>query len=86
MKLDPKHYPAFPTEHIPNFGETPDQRAGLTKVDYFTAKAMQGLLSNPKYAYLLSVNNDNVLPDVDIIAKLSVDIAEATIKELGKIR
>jgi hypothetical protein len=35
--------PAFPTERA-----LPEQRSGMTLRDYFAAKAMQALLSNPE--------------------------------------
>ena len=38
--------PAFPAQHF----DLTDAEHGMTLRDYFAAKAMQGLLSNPKLA------------------------------------
>jgi len=44
---------------------------GLTKLEYFTAKAMQGLSANPEA--------NGVVPD---LAQGAVQLAKATLKEL----
>lgn len=38
---------AFPGEHSIRFGQTNDCNEGMTLRDYFAAKAMQGLISEP---------------------------------------
>lgn len=53
---------------------------GLTKREYFAAKAMQGILSNPAWAEGLSGNIPMPVPQET--ARLSIELADALIKQL----
>jgi hypothetical protein len=54
---------------------------GLTKREYFAAKAMQGLLSNIEW--MREYKGEKYLMETDILAKVSVKIADKLIKELN---
>ena len=55
---------------------------GLTKREYFAAKAMQGLLSNPEW--MREYKGQKYLIETDIVAEVSVKIADKLIKGLNK--
>jgi hypothetical protein len=55
---------------------------GLTKREYFAAKAMQGLLSNPEW--MKKHNGEKYLMPTDIVVEVSVKIADKLIKGLNK--
>ena len=55
---------------------------GLTKREYFAAKAMQGLLSNPEW--MREYKGKKYLIETDIVAEVSVKIADKLIKGLNK--
>jgi hypothetical protein len=55
---------------------------GLTKREYFTAKAMQGLLSNPEW--MREYKGQKYLIETDIVAEVSVKIADKLIKGLNE--
>jgi len=57
---------AFPSGHNPKTGT---QESGMTLRDYFAAKAMQAILSNPDYT-----NEDHVL------ASSSYNVADAMMR------
>ena len=65
MKI--KNYPAFPTPEPKESG-----RAGITTLDYFAAKAMQGLVDKAPEGYEL---------DYDDIAKSAYKQAKAMMRE-----
>jgi hypothetical protein len=54
---------------------------GLTKREYFAAKAMQGLLSNSEW--MREYKGEKYLMETDILAEVSVKIADKLIKELN---
>ncbi len=56
---------------------------GLTKREYFAAKAMAGLLSNERALYgIVGGARDNNKEPNDILAQEAVEIADALIKAL----
>jgi len=55
---------------------------GLTKREYFAAKAMQGLLSNPEW--MREYKGEKYLMETDILAEVSVKIADKLIKALNR--
>lgn len=55
---------------------------GLTKLEYFAAKAMQGLLSNPEY--MKEYKGEKYIMQSDIIANVSIRIANTVLTELEK--
>lgn len=55
---------------------------GLTKREYFAAKAMQGLLSNPEW--MREYKGQKYLIETDIVAEVSVKIADKLIKGLNE--
>lgn len=63
--------PAFPMGYHPE-GNSADQCGGLTIRDYFAAKAMQALLSNPGLKFSKAM---------EPYAKDSYDMADAMLKE-----
>lgn len=65
--------PAFPTESEAQTGRSTWRHEGMTLRDYFAAKAMQGILSNPDVAY-----------DPKDLAKVAVEYAEAMLAEREK--
>ena len=68
--------PAFPGEETVTMGGIPsghEYHYGLTKREYFSAKALQGLLANP--------NNDGKRSEY---AKDAVNQADALLAELAK--
>ena len=58
------------------------QRIRLTKREYFAAKAMQGLLSNSEW--MREYKGEKYLMETDILAEVSVKIADKLIKALNK--
>lgn len=59
-----------------------DECAGLTKREYFSAMAMQGLLSNPVYN---NPNEKSKMVSVPNLTKAAICYADALIEELNKI-
>ena len=55
---------------------------GLTKREYFAAKAMQGLLSNSEW--MREYKGEKYLMETDILAEVSVKIADKLIKALNR--
>jgi hypothetical protein len=55
---------------------------GLTKREYFAAKAMQGLLSNPEW--MKEYKGEKYLMQPDIIAEVAIKITDELIKALNK--
>ena len=55
---------------------------GLTKREYFASKAMQGLLSNSEW--MREYKGEKYLMETDILAEVSVKIADKLIKALNK--
>ena len=84
-----KNQPAFPVEVSVNENgnlngiQTSNHTGfemGLTKREYFAAKALQGLLS------IYDSNNTNIVPNknnVEYMAKLAVSAADALLLELS---
>ena len=68
-----KNEPAYPeicdTRNIPLF----ESRGGLTKLELISAMCLQGMLSNPKFAW-----HD----ESDICAELSINHAKELLKQL----
>lgn len=54
---------------------------GLTKREYFAAKAMQGLLSNPEW--MKKYKGEKYLMQADVVSKTAVNIADELIKRLN---
>lgn len=74
--MNNKDMPAFPFGQISEATGQPVNGfydPGMTLRDYFAAKAMQGILSNPDVAY-----------DPSDLAKVAVDFAEAALAELER--
>ena len=85
-----KHTPAFPVEvSIDENGNLRGSQTsnfsgfemGLTKREYFTAKAMQGLLSNSEW--MKEYKGEKYLMQKEIIAKVAVRIADCTLGTLS---
>ena len=70
---------AFPF-HEKKYDTTVINNEGLTKLEYFSAVAMQGLLSNPGYVDYFSGNTK--LPVSDAVAELSIEIAHSILNKL----
>ncbi len=58
------------------------QRIRLTKREYFAAKAMQGLLSNPEW--MKEYKGEKYLMQTDIVAEVAIKTADELIKALNK--
>ncbi len=58
-------------------------KMGLTKLEHFSAMAMQGILANPFYAERFAANNG--APCVPDLAKMAIEQAKALINELNKV-
>ena len=61
---------------------TDEQNIGLTKREYFAGLAMQGLLSNPDWMKIYQ--NEKYLMESRIIVLVSINTADALLKELAK--
>jgi hypothetical protein len=55
---------------------------GLSKREYFAAMAMQGLLTSDKVRNVLNEHNTRAVPN--LLAELSVEMADDLIAELNK--
>ena len=71
-----KDKPVFPVRR--NDGLTSTLYKGLTKREYFAAKAMQGLISMERTMDIIVTGNS-----FDSTAEVAVGMADALIKELG---
>jgi hypothetical protein len=58
------------------------QRIRLAKREYFAAKAMQGLLSNPEW--MKEYKGEKYLMQTDIVAEVAIKTADELIKALNK--
>ena len=56
---------------------------GLTKKEYFTAKAIQGLLANPEWMEVY--NKEKYLMQDKVIAEVAIRIADVTMKALEEL-
>lgn len=54
---------------------------GLTKQEYFTAKAMQALLSNPEW--MKEYKGDKYLMQKETVARISISMADEVLKQLS---
>lgn len=54
---------------------------GLTKLEYFTAKAMQGLLSNPEWMKVYQ--KEKYLMQAEIVADVSLNMAYQVLKKIS---
>ncbi len=54
---------------------------GLTKLEYFTAKAMQGLLSNPEWMKVYQ--KEKYLMQSEIVAEVSLNMAYQVLKKIS---
>lgn len=59
-------------------------KEGLTKQEYFAAKAMQGLLSNPEWMEVY--DGQKYLMQSEVVANVATDMAKAVLKELEKTK
>lgn len=84
-----KNTPAFPVEvSVQENGELRGSQTsnysgfemGLTKIEYFTAKAMQGILSNPEW--MKEYKGDKYLMQSRIVAEVAIGMAEAVLAGL----
>jgi len=57
-------------------------QVGLTKREYFAAKAMQGLLSNPEW--MKEYKGEKYLMQTDIVAEVAIKTADELIKALNR--
>jgi hypothetical protein len=62
--------------------ENNKQRIRLTKREYFAAKAMQGLLSNPEW--MKEYKGEKYLMQTDIVAEVAIKTADELIKALNR--
>lgn len=72
---------AFPYASI--FPSSPDQQSGLNLREYFAAKALQGLLANPRFETTSIALGEKILLHSDF-AREAVDLADALIKALNQ--
>lgn len=77
--MENKNRPAYPFINTED-SEVAEVHYGLTKREYFAAKAMQGLLAGdfPEK----SIHNNIGLPEIHLIACESVAYADALLKQL----
>ena len=87
-----KKQPAFPVEvstdengnlrgsQTSNFS---GYEMGITKLEYFAAKAMQALLSNPEWMKVYE--KEKYLMQYEIVANVSVEMAEAVLKKISSL-
>jgi len=85
-----KNTPAFPVEvSVNENGELRGSQTsnfsgfemGLTKREYFTAKAMQGLLSNPEWMKVYQ--KEKYLMQSQIVAEVATNMADECLKILS---
>lgn len=85
-----KNQPAFPVEvSVDEKGNLRGSQTsnfsgfeiGLTKREYFTAKAMQGLLSNS--GWMKKYEGEKYLMQTDVIAKIAIQTADAILDKLS---
>ena len=77
-KVENKDLPAFAS--VAMSGNDGYQQDGLTKREYFTAMAMQALLSNPNIKR--PEQNANLKNDLKVFASIAVEYADAVLVEL----
>lgn len=74
--------PAFAvSKEMAECSEITEYPYGLTKREYFEAKAMQGLLSNPEW--MKEYQGEKYLMQSDIIAGVSLQIADSVLERLS---
>lgn len=56
---------------------------GISKREYFASKAMQALLSNPEWMKVYE--KEKYLMQSEIVAKVSIEMADAVLKELSSL-
>ena len=85
-----KNQPAFPVEvSVDENGNLRGSQTsnfsgfemGLTKREYFTAKAMQGLLSNPEW--MKEYKGEKYLMQTDIVADVAIKTADTILAKLS---
>ena len=69
--------PAFPIEDAENA-----TAYGLTKREYFAARAMQGLLSNPEW--MKEYKGEKYLMQNDVISEIAIKTADKLLSDLDK--
>ena len=88
--MNVKNQPAFPVEvSVDENGNLRGSQTsnfsgfemGLTKREYFTAKAMQGLLSNPEW--MKEYKGEKYLMQSDILAGVSIKAADTILAKLS---
>ena len=76
---------SWDTDSQNNIEEDWRETEGLTKRDYFAAKAMHAMVSDPETLdAIVAQSKKSVLNPDQIIARNSVQIADALIMELGE--
>ena len=68
--------------HSSYFKDRDGYLTGLTKREYFTAMALQGLLANPEALY----TNSSWAGQSDVIAAEALSVADSTLKMLEKYK
>lgn len=85
-----KNQPAFPVEvSLQENGELRGSQTsqysgyelGLSKREYFVAKAMQGLLSNPEW--MKEYKGEKYLMQTDIVAEVAIKTADTILAKLS---
>ena len=88
--MNVKNQPAFPVEvSVDENGNLRGSQTsnfsgfemGLTKREYFTAKAMQGLLSNPEW--IKEYKGEKYLMPSNIIAEVAIKTADTILAKLS---
>lgn len=88
--MNVKNQPAFPVEvSVDGNGNLRGSQTsnfsgfemGLTKREYFTAKAMQGLLSNPEW--MKEYKGEKYLMQSDIIAEVAIKTVDTLLSKLS---
>lgn len=78
-KTKNKDLPAFASVAIS--GNDGYQQDGLTKREYFTGLAMQGLLSNPEW--MKEYKGEKYLMQSDIVAEVAIKTADTILAKLS---
>lgn len=81
--LNPAAFPVAMSEQTFSNQESAPYQEGMTLRDYFAAKAMQGILSNPNW--MKEYNGEKYLMKSEIIAQVSHSIADAMLEQRNKV-
>ena len=78
--MENKDKPAFSVALVNNGSANHSEVKGLTKLEYFTAMAMQGLISNP---WLIKERQgEKYLMQSETLTRLAIERAKETLKQL----